>query len=67
MEHSAKDGTPKIVEQCALPLTGKGVVHRIITDLGVMDVTPEGIQLVELAKDVTLDEIQGVTGVKLIA
>ena len=67
MEHSAKDGTPKIVEQCALPLTGKGVVHRIITDLGVMDVTPEGIQLVELAKDVTLDEIQSVTGVKLIA
>jgi 3-oxoacid CoA-transferase subunit B len=67
MEHSAKDGTPKIVEQCALPLTGKGVVHRIITDLGVMDVTPEGIKLVELAKDVTLDEIQKVTGVKLIS
>ena len=67
MEHSAKDGTPKIVEQCALPLTGKSVVHRIITDLGVMDVTPEGIKLVELAKDVTLDEIQSVTGVKLIA
>ena len=67
MEHSAKDGTPKIVEQCALPLTGKGVVHRIITDLGVMDVTPEGIKLVELAKDVTLDEIQSLTGVKLIA
>ena len=67
MEHSAKDGTPKIVEQCALPLTGKGVVHRIITDLGVMDVTAEGIKLVELAKDVTLDEIQSLTGVKLIA
>lgn len=67
MEHSAKDGTPKIVEQCALPLTGKGVVHRIITDLGVMDVTPEGVKLVELAHDVTLDEIQSVTGVKLIA
>ena len=67
MEHSAKDGTPKIVEQCALPLTGKGVVQRIITDLGVMDVTAEGIKLVELAKDVTLDEIQKVTGVQLIA
>ncbi|WP_298143551.1 CoA transferase subunit B [uncultured Acinetobacter sp.] len=67
MEHSAKDGTPKIVEQCALPLTGKSVVHRIITDLGVMDVTPEGVKLVELAHDVTLDEIQSVTGVKLIA
>lgn len=66
MEHSAKDGTPKIVEQCALPLTGKGVVHRIISDLGVMDITPQGVKLVELAKDVTLDEIQKVTGVQLI-
>ena len=66
MEHSAKDGTPKIVEQCALPLTGKGVVHRVITDLGVMDITPQGVKLVELAKDVTLDEIQKVTGVSLI-
>lgn len=66
MEHSAKDGTPKIVEQCALPLTGKGVVHRIITDLGVMDITPQGVKLVELAKDVTLDEIQKVTGVNFI-
>lgn len=66
MEHSAKDGTPKIVEQCVLPLTGKGVVHRVITDLGVMDITPQGVKLVELAKDVTLDEIQKVTGVTLI-
>lgn len=63
MEHCAKDGTPKIVEQCALPLTGKGVVNRIITDLGVMDITAEGIKLVELAKDVSFDDIQKVTGV----
>ena len=66
MEHSAKDGTPKIVDQCALPLTGKGVVHRVITDLGVMDITSQGVKLIELAKDVTLDEIQKVTGVTLI-
>lgn len=66
MEHSAKDGTPKIVEQCALPLTGKGVVHRIITDLGVLDITKQGIKLVELAQDVSFEEIQKVTGVALI-
>jgi 3-oxoacid CoA-transferase subunit B len=66
MEHSAKDGTTKIVEQCSLPLTGKGVVHRIITDLGVLDITQDGVKLVELAKDVSFEEIQKVTGVKLI-
>ena len=66
MEHCAKDGTPKIVEQCALPLTGKGVVHRIISELGVLDITAEGIKLVELAKDVSFEDIQKVTGVKLL-
>ncbi|WP_312535476.1 CoA transferase subunit B [Acinetobacter variabilis] len=66
MEHCAKDGTPKIVSQCSLPLTGQAVVNRIITDLGVLDVTPESIQLVELAPDVSFDEIQKVTGVPLL-
>lgn len=66
MEHSAKDGTPKIVEQCSLPLTGKNVVHRVITDLGVMDITQEGVKLVELAKDVSFEDIQKVSGVALI-
>ena len=66
MEHCAKDGTPKIVQQCALPLTGKGVVHRIISDLGVLDITAAGVKLVELAKDVSFEEIQKVTGVKLL-
>jgi 3-oxoacid CoA-transferase subunit B len=66
MEHCAKDGTPKIVQQCALPLTGKGVVHRIISDLGVLDITSDGVKLVELAKDVSFEEIQKVTGVKLL-
>ena len=65
MEHCAKDGTPKIVAQCSLPLTGQAVVNRIITDLGVLDVTQDGIQLVELAPEVSFEEIQKVTGVAL--
>ena len=66
MEHCAKDGTPKIVPQCTLPLTGKAVVSRIITDLGVMDITTEGVKLVELARDVSLEQIQKATGLALI-
>lgn len=66
MEHCAKDGSPKIVSQCTLPLTGKAVVNRIITDLGVMDVTAEGVKLIELAKDVSLEQIQAATGIDLI-
>ena len=66
MEHCAKDGTPKIVPQCTLPLTGKAVVSRIITDLGVMDITAERIKLVELARDVNLEQIQKMTGLELI-
>ena len=65
MEHCAKDGTPKIVPQCSLPLTGKAVVNRIITDLGVLDITAQGVKLVELAPNVSLDDIQKVTGVRL--
>ncbi|TCB66019.1 CoA transferase subunit B [Acinetobacter sp. ANC 4178] len=66
MEHCAKDGSPKIVGQCSLPLTGQGVVNRIISDLGVLDITPQGVKLIELAKDVSLEQIQAVTGVQLI-
>ncbi len=70
MEHVAKkkDGTEdmKILPNCTLPLTGLGVVDRIITDLAVMDVTPEGLKLVELAEGVTREFVQSKTGVTLI-
>ena len=70
MEHVArkKDGTEdlKILPACTLPLTGVGVVDRIITDLAVMDVTPEGLRVVELADGVTLQALQAKTGVQLI-
>ena len=58
MEHTAQDGSPKLLRTCTLPLTGTGVVHRVITDLCVLDVTPAGFELVELAPDVTREQVQ---------
>ncbi len=66
MDHTAKDGSSKIVEQCTLPLTGRACVDRVITDLCVLDVTPQGLALVETAPDVTAEQVIARTPVSLI-
>ena len=67
MEHVARNGDHKLLKECSLPLTGVGVVDRIITDLAVLDVTPEGLKLVEMAEGVTLEALQEATGCSIIS
>ena len=65
MEHSTKDGGHKILPNCTLPLTGMKVVNQIVTELAVIDVTPDGLLLREIASDTTLDAVITATGAKL--
>jgi 3-oxoacid CoA-transferase subunit B len=66
MEHTAREGRHKILERCTLPFTGLKVVHMIVTELAVIDVTPEGLVVREIAADTTIEQVQGATGARLI-
>jgi len=66
-QHCTRDGEPKLIESCTYPLTGPGVVNRVYTDLAVIDITPKGFEVIELAPGVSFDYVQERTGAKLIS
>nr|WP_275425743.1 CoA-transferase [Nocardioides solisilvae] len=66
MDHVTKKGEHKLLEACTLPLTGRGVVSRVVTDLGVLDVADGGFRVVDLAPDVTLEELRAATGAPVV-
>ena len=66
MDHTAKDGSPKFIPECTLPLTGAGVVDRIITNLGVLDVTPDGLKIVQLADGVSEEDMRAATEANIV-
>lgn len=66
MDHNSKDGSPKILEKCTLPVTGLGVVSRIYTDIAVLEITPEGVKVIEKLVDISDEDLQARTGAKLI-
>jgi 3-oxoadipate CoA-transferase beta subunit len=66
MEHTTKQGQSKIVDRCTYPVTGIGCVNRIFTDLAVLDVTPRGLEVVEIVDGLSFDELQRITGMPLL-
>lgn len=66
MEHTTKDGSPKIIDSCTLPVTGLGVVSRVYTDLAVLEVTPEGLKVMQMNEGLSFDELQAHTGTPLL-
>ena len=67
MDHVAKGGSPKLLDKCSLPLTGQKCVDRIITDLGIFDITEDGVKIIDKPEDVSLDEIKSKTTAKIIS
>ncbi|MBJ7353172.1 MAG: hypothetical protein JHD12_21815, partial [Rhodococcus sp.] len=66
MEHVSRKGEPKILQSCTLPLTGKACVHRIISDMAVLDVTDDGLRLVETAPGISVDDVRNATAAELL-